>query len=391
MIDLSKLLSSEEIDSDSIRYSNDCSKNRAGVKKGMGPVIAWNITSKCNFKCRHCYINANKNQDSKELNTNEVKNLIDNLSSMNVPVILLSGGEPLMREDIFEVIQYIRGKNIRVSLSTNGSLITKEKARKLKDLGIGYVGISLDGTEETNDSFRGVDGAYKSIIRAIENCKEVGQKVGLRFTLSKSNYKEVNNILSLLDKMEIDRICFYHLVPSGRGHNILNEMLSHDESRYVMDILYRYVKKNVNKKDWNKEILTVANFTDGIYTYLKEKDTAQGERIITLLKNNGGNRSGTALANIDFKGDVYPDQFSRLNKLGNVTENLFSDIWNNENDALKNLRDRKGKLKGRCNECKWLDICNGNLRARAYGYYGDEWQEDPGCYLTDDEIGVSKL
>ncbi|SHK40642.1 radical SAM/SPASM domain-containing protein [Tepidibacter formicigenes] len=388
MIDLTKLLSKTDIEKDCIRYSKDCSKAKSGVRKGMGPVVVWNITNICNFKCKHCYSNAVSYKSEEELSTKEVKKVIDDLASINVPVILLSGGEPLMRDDIFEIIKYIKYKGISVSLSTNGSLITQDTARILKDLGIGYVGISLDGTSKTNDYFRGVNGAYDSIVNAIKNCKEVDQKVGLRFTIQKKNYKEVKDILKLVDEMDIPRICFYHLVPSGRGQSIIDDMLSHDEIKYVIDALYYYVKNMVNENKNIKEILTVANFTDGVYVYLKEKDANQKERILELLKRNGGNRSGSAIANIDYRGNVYPDQFFKSHILGNVKENSFSEIWNGENIFLSELRNKKEKVKGRCKSCEYLDICKGNLRARAYGYYGDIWAEDPSCYLTDKEIGV---
>lgn len=386
MIDLTKLLSDKDIENDSIRYSKDCHSSRSGVRKDMGPVVVWNITNKCNFKCKHCYSNAVGHKDKEELSTKEAKELIDDLASMKVPVILLSGGEPLMRDDLFEIIEYISSKGIKVSLSTNGSLITRYTAKNLKDLGISYIGISLDGTSKTNDYFRGIEGAYESIIRAIENCKEVKQKIGLRFTIQKQNYKEIKDILNLVDNMDIPRICFYHLVPSGRAKSIINDILSMDENRYVIDTLYDYVKNNLIKENWNKEILTVANYTDGIYTYLKEKDNSKGERILNLLKNNGGNRSGSAIANIDYKGNVYADQFFRNHIIGNIKEIPFSKIWNGDSIFLEELRDRKDKIKGRCRECKWLDICKGNLRARAYGYYGDMWEQDPSCYLTEEEI-----
>ncbi|MCT4509360.1 MAG: radical SAM protein [Tepidibacter sp.] len=386
MIDLSKLLSKKDIQKNSIRYSKDCSKAKSGVRKNMGPVVVWNITNVCNFKCKHCYSSATPTKDKEELTLEEIKKVVDDLATINVPVILLSGGEPLMRDNIFEIIEYIKSKGINVSLSTNGSLITKDVARRLKNLGIGYVGISLDGTSKTNDVFRGVNGAYDSIIKAINNCKEVGQKVGLRFTIQKKNYKEVKDILKLVDDIDIPRICFYHLVPSGRGQDIINDMLTHEQTREVLDNLYTYVKKNI-EKGIDKEILTVANFADGIYLYLKENDEYQKSRILDLLSRNGGNRSGIAISNIDYKGNVYMDQFSKNHLLGNIKKDSFSNIWNeNKEGLLSEIRNKKDKVKGRCRTCKWLDICKGNLRARAYGYYNDIWAEDPSCYLTDDEI-----
>lgn len=386
MLDITKILS-DEIEEDSIRYSNECTHTNIGTRKGVGPVIVWNITNKCNYKCKHCYSNSAYSNEANILTLDEIKKIIYDLKLMNVPVILLSGGEPLMREDLFEIIKIIRDNGIKVSLSSNGSLIDENKAFKLKELGISYVGISIDGKEKTNDSFRGIQGAFKKSLRAIENCNHVGLKVGLRFTLQKDNYKEVDYILNLMEKTNVNRICFYHLVPSGRGKNIVDKILSHEETREILDLLYDYSEKSILNKE-KKEILTVTNHADGPYIYLKTKENNpdKAERILNHLKKNGGNRSGIAIANIDWEGNVYPDQFSRFMKLGNLKTQSFIDIWTGENSDLQQLRNRKSNLKGRCKECKWLNICNGNFRARAYNINNDFWSSDPACYLGEDEI-----
>lgn len=386
MIDITKLLSGYA-DEKSIRYAKSCKDATVGTKKNSGPVVAWNITNKCNYKCSHCYSNSTDKMYEDELSLSEVKSVVDSLKEINTPVILLSGGEPLFRSDIYEVISYIKEKKINVSLSSNGSLIDKSTAFKLKDLGIGYVGISIDGNRDTNDDFRGVSGAFDNSIRAIENCKRAGVKVGLRFTLHKGNYREVPETLKMMEELDINRICFYHLVPSGRGTNLSDTMLDKSEARKTLDILYDYSKKAVDQ-GLNKEILTVTNHTDGPYIYLKAKreDSKLASSILEKLKRNGGNRSGSAIANIDSFGNVYPDQFSRFMKVGSVRENSFREIWTKDNESLGKLRERKKLLNSKCRNCKWLDICNGNLRARAFNVNGDIWSEDPGCYLGDEEI-----
>ncbi|WP_053956550.1 radical SAM/SPASM domain-containing protein [Inediibacterium massiliense] len=382
MIDITKLLSTH-IEKESIRYADTCSNMHTGTNKGFGPVVAWNITKRCNYSCKHCYSASNNQRGDNELSLYEIKNIIDQFKKANTPVILLSGGEPLIRDDIFSIIEYIRNKKIHVSLSTNGSLIDKETAFSLKKLGIGYVGISMDGTKDTNDFFRGTKGAFENSIKAIENCKRAGQKVGLRFTLQKSNYKEVKDILRVMEDMDIQRICFYHLVPSGRGKEIKDQMLSHEQTKEVVDTIYEYAKKVKGKR----EVLTVANHTDGPYIYLKTKkeDPSKAQNIYDHLLKNGGNRSGMAICNIDWQGNVYPDQFSKFLLLGNIRQHSFEEIWI-KNPVLYELRNRKEKLKGRCRNCKWLSICNGNLRARAYAIYENLWAEDPACYLEDKEI-----
>lgn len=384
MLDITKLLSLN-IEKDSIRYDKGCNKSTTGVKEGKGPVVVWNITHKCNYKCEHCYSNSG---DSKEefLSLKEVKRIVDELALEKVPVILLSGGEPLMRKDIFTIIQYIKEKDINVSLSTNGSLIDDTKAALLKKIGVGYVGISIDGNEEINDRFRGVKGAFSNSLRAIKSCKSVNQKVGLRFTLQKNNFKEIPYILELMEQMDIKRICFYHLVPQGRGKEIQNKMLSSYETRSVIDYLYNYCKdEEVNRE---KEILTVDNHADAPYLYLKllEEDKEKAGKVLDLLKINGGNRSGMALVSIDWRGNVYPDQFSHFLKLGNLKEKSFQKIWHGDNELMHIFRNRKSILKGKCANCRWSAICNGNLRARAYSISEDIWGEDPGCYLKESEI-----
>lgn len=387
MLDITKILSGIE-DRHSIRYSRDCSKTETGVKKGSGPVIAWNITRKCNYSCKHCYSNAIYGDDVDTLDLKEIYRIVDEFAANYVPVILLSGGEPLMREDIFDIMKYIKTKNIRTSLSTNGSLIDQSTAYRLKDMGISYVGISIDGTREKNDDFRGTTGAFDNALRAIENCHRVGQKVGLRFTLQKNNYKDVPTILNLMEEMKVDRICFYHLVPSGRGKEIMDQMLSNEETKEVIDYLYEYAKKAIVEGKGKKEILTVANHADGPYIYLKtrKEDPELADKMFEFLARNRGNRSGSAIANVDWKGNVYPDQFTRFLPIGNLKEKSFSDIWNNSEAILGELRNRKNLIKGRCTSCKWLSICNGNLRARAYYIHNDMWASDPACYLEDDEI-----
>ncbi|WP_026895317.1 radical SAM/SPASM domain-containing protein [Clostridiisalibacter paucivorans] len=386
MIDITDLLSNKD-KSESIRYAKQCSESNTGVKKGFGPVIAWNITRMCNYKCKHCYSNSNGLRVKNELSIDEIYNIVDQFKEMNVPVILLSGGEPLMREGILDIIKYIRDKNIRVSLSTNGSLIDKNIAYQLKDMGISYVGISIDGTQYTNDIFRGVDGAYVNAIRAIENCKEIGQKVGLRFTLQRDNYKEVPDILKLMEEKDVERICFYHLVPTGRGKGIEDKMLTHGETKEILDFLYTY-SKDIIKNKKNREILTVANHSDGPYIYLKllKDNPEKAQDVLKLLLRNRGNRSGMAIANVDWEGNVYPDQFSKFLNLGNLKKEKFKDIWNKENQLMTKLRNRKDYITGKCSKCRFIDICNGNLRARSYSINDDLWAEDPACYLGEDDI-----
>ena len=388
MISITKLLMDTPNFGDSLRYEPKAHESKNGVSEGRGPVVVWNCTKTCNLKCVHCYARSEAIKYQDELSHEEGLKLIDDLSDFNVPVLLFSGGEPLLRHDFFELANYAAHKGIRPTISTNGTCITEDVARRLKDIGIGYVGISLDGCEETHDRFRGKDGAYKLALRGIRNCVATGQKVGLRFTITRHNAKDLNAIFDLLEEENIDRVCFYHLVYSGRGSSMVDSDLNHEESREVMDLIIDRTL-DFRKRGVNKEILTVDNHADAVYLYRRmlKEDPERAKIILELIQRNGGNRSGMAFGNVDSVGNVHPDQFTQYITVGNVRERKFGDIWIDEsNPIMKGLKNRKSLLKGRCPECAFLNLCNGNFRTRAEAVTGDFWAEDPACYLTDDEI-----
>lgn len=387
MIGITKLLCGSENFGDSLRYTHGAKDEKCGVSPGNGPVVVWNCTNTCNLNCKHCYADSKNKRFEEELGTGESKLFIDDLAELKVPVLLISGGEPLIRQDIFELIQYAKKQNIRVTVSTNGTLIDMETARYLRRNGVGYVGISLDGIGTRHDEFRGVRGSFDKALAGIRNCLEIGQKVGLRFTINRNNYDQLEDIFYLMKQEKIQRVCFYHLAYSGRGNNIIEEDITNEEKRAAIDLIMGKAIEFGKKV----EILTVDNHADAAYLYLqvKEKHPELKDRVWELIQMNGGNRSGMALANVDDKGNVHPDQFTRHHTFGNIRDRKFSEIWKNPSSPLSiGLRDRKPLLKGRCSKCKWLNICNGNLRVRAEAVTGDFWASDPACYLTDEEIGI---
>lgn len=392
MISVTKLLFATEYFGDSLRYTDNAHKARNGVREGMGPVVVWNSTRTCNLKCRHCYMSSDAKKYQNELTTAEAKQFIDDLADFNVPVLLFSGGEPLIRPDFFELADYAAKKGVRPTLSTNGTLITPEVARKIKDIGVGYVGISLDGLREVNDKFRGKAGAFEAAMNGIKNCVAVDQRVGLRFTINHHNIQELENIFDFIEEENINRVCFYHLVYSGRGNQMMDEDVTAEESRRAMDIIIRRTR-DFEERDLKKEILTVDNHCDGVYMYLKALQEGKDElaqQIKKYIAMNGGNRSGMAFAEVDPLGYVHPDQFTQHHTFGNVRERKFGDIWQDTtNPIMAGLKDRKPLLKGRCSKCKFLDNCNGNFRTRAEARTGDFWESDPSCYLTDEEIGIT--
>ena len=389
MISVTKLLTGKEEFGDKLRYSSESSRQSHGTSRGRGPVVAWNSTNRCNLNCIHCYANATHDINPDELTTDEAISFINDLAEFKVPVLLFSGGEPLLRDDIFNLIHHAKLKGIRPVISTNGTLITPEMAKKIKDHGVGYVGISLDGVGRTNDRFRGMRGAFKKALEGIRNCIEIEQRVGLRFTISKDTYGSLKDIFDLIEQEQIPRVCFYHLAYSGRGFNIKDNDVSKEESRKVLDLIISKTLEFENK-GFNIEILTVDNHSDGIYIYnwALKNFPERAEYILKLLKNNGGNRSGMAIGSVNWEGNVYPDQFTGNINLGNLRERKFSEIWKDEsNTILAGFRNRKSLLEGRCSKCGWINLCNGNLRARAT-LSGNLWASDPACYLTDDEIGL---
>ena len=382
MINCTRLLTSNKGYYDEIRYKKGkpADTNR--------PIVVWNSTKSCNLSCIHCYFDAKAAKDKGELNTEEAKALIDDLAAFGAPVFLFSGGEPLMRPDLFELGRYAVDKGLRAVISTNGTLITKSAAEKIKAAGFSYAGISLDGLEETNNKFRKDKDAFKRTMDGVRNCHAAGVRAGLRFTINKHNYLDIPGIFDLIEAEGIKRACFYHLVYAGRGTAMRDEDLIHSQSRDTMDIIFERTVRLAGK-DKDTEILTVDNHADGVYLYLqlKKKGSERAKEVLDLLKINGGNKSGIGIADIDNLGFVHPDQFWRYYSFGNVRERRFSDIWMDESDGLlKGLRNRVPLLKGKCGRCHFQDICAGNFRVRAESVYGDVWQEDPACYLTEEEI-----
>lgn len=360
----------------------------AGARR---PVVVWNVGRQCNLHCVHCYSDSENRTYSGELTTSEGRALIDDLAAFAIPALLLSGGEPLMRPDLPLLIAYARARGIRVTLSTNGTLITPAVATMLQTLEVSYVGISLDGIGATNDRFRGHKGAFDEAMAGFRNCKAVGQRVGLRMTLTRRNARDLDQIFDFIEAEEIDRACFYHLVYSGRGSS--SDELTPADARAAVDTILRRTKDFADR-NIRKEIFTVGNHADGPYLYLKlrEEDPSRADEVLALLKWNGGglHSSGVGIADIDFLGNVHPDQFWMHHTLGNVRWRKFSEIWQDTSDELlAGLRDRAPLLKGRCGGCQWKDVCGGSLRVRADQMYGDPWAEDPGCYLTDEECGLT--
>ncbi|MCF8079837.1 MAG: 12,18-didecarboxysiroheme deacetylase [Desulfobacterales bacterium] len=394
MIGISKLYCGIVEPSDALRYgrmSSSLPSHLLQFSADKRPVVVWNATQKCNLKCVHCYAHATDVSTEDELTTEEGRALIDDLAGYGVPVLLFSGGEPLVRKDLPELAAYAVEKGMRAVISTNGTLITPAVARTLKEIGLSYVGISLDGMREVNDRFRGVKGAFDKAVEGIENSRAAGIKVGLRFTINKANAAEIPGIFDLLEEKDVPRVCFYHLVYAGRGSNLVEQDLTHEETRKAVDLIIERTR-DLHQRGKPKEVLTVDNHADGPYVYLRllEEDPERAKEVYELLQMNEGNSTGRGIGCVSWNGDVHPDQFWRHYSFGNVRKRPFSEIWSDTSDPLMaRLKDKKPHVKGRCASCRWLDICAGNFRVRAEAVTGDLWAPDPACYLTDEEIGIA--
>ncbi len=395
MIGISKLYCGTVEPSDALRYGRESGRLPSHLlqfSKDKKPVVVWNMGRRCNLKCVHCYAQSKDIEYKNELTTQQGKELIDDLAQFGAPVILFSGGEPLMRPDLPELAQYARSKGMRAVISTNGTLIDKKMAKVLKEIGLSYVGVSLDGMKETNDKFRGVKGAFDLALQGMRNCLEEGIKVGLRFTINSKNVKDIPAIFDLLEKEKIPRVCFYHLVYAGRGSKLVKEDLSHEESRKTLDLIMDRTKA-MHERGFPMEVLTVDNHCDGPYVYFRllKEDPERAKDVFELLQMNQGNSSGIGIGCVSWDGSVHADQFWRHYSFGNVKERKFSEIWTDTgNELMKGLKNRKALIKAnadRCARCKWFDICNGNFRVRAEAINNNVWADDPACYLTKEEIG----
>lgn len=398
MIDISVLYSGLETPSTPHRYGRKITQidppehQRMAVAKSAKdrrPIVVWNLTRTCNLKCVHCYTASEAKKYPDELTTDQCKAVLRDLAEFKVPAVLFSGGEPLVRPDLFELAEFARELGLHVVLSTNGTLIDAPIAQRFVELKFAYIGISLDSAiPAIHDKFRGVQGAFDRTMKGFKNCVNAGQKVGLRLTLTPHTCENIDLVFDFIEAQGIDRACFYHLCPAGRGVNL--SALTPTQSRTAIDTIFTRTHDLIQRGK-RVEILTVDNHCDGPYLYLRmlREGNPRAQQVLDMLRWNGGGRysSGVGIANIDFTGQVHADQFSMFRSFGNVKTRKFSEIWQDSSDPIMaGLKDRLPLLEGRCSTCRFKNACAGGLRARAEITTGNPWASDPGCYLTDEEI-----
>jgi len=359
--------------------------------RGWGPVVIWNLIRRCNLTCLHCYSISADVDFPGELSTEEVFSVMDDLKAFRVPVLILSGGEPLLRRDLFEVAARGKAMGFYVGLSTNGTLIDAAMAERIAQLGFDYVGVSLDGMRETHDRFRRKQGAFDASLSGLRLCRDRGVKVGLRFTVTQDNAADLPNLLALAESERIDKFYLSHLNYAGRGNKNRGTDAHFQTTRRAMDLLFD-TAWDYQSRGLAKEFVTGNNDADGVYLlhWVRERFAEREAHLRAKLAEWGGNASGVNVANIDNLGNVHPDTMWWNHTLGNVRERPFSEIWQDLSDPIMaGLKRRPRAVKGRCAACGYFDVCGGNTRVRALQLTGDAWEEDPGCYLTDEEIGVT--
>jgi heme d1 biosynthesis radical SAM protein NirJ len=365
----------------------------AAKRNPPGPVVIWNLIRRCNLTCKHCYsISADKDFPG-ELSTAEIFATMDDLKRFQVPVIILSGGEPLLHPDIFEIAHRAKAMGFYVGLSTNGTLIDESNIEQIAAVGFNYVGVSLDGLQQTHDQFRRMNGAFERSMHGIRLCKARGIKVGIRFTLTQDNAHDLPNLLALMEVEGLDKFYLSHLNYAGRGNTNRKHDVFHQATRQAMDLLFDTCWQ-YQQQGKTMEFVTGNNDADGVYLLLwvRKNFPQLAAHIQAKLEQWGGNSSGVNVANIDNLGNVHPDTMWWNYTLGNVRERQFSAIWADTSDpVMAGLKAHPRKIGGRCGECQSFAICGGNTRVRAWQVSGDPWAEDPACYLDNDEIGVPDL
>ena len=361
-------------------------RSSARYSREQPPVVVWNITNNCNMSCPHCYSSAHKNNPGSDLTMSNARQIIDRLHDYGIKILILSGGEPLLHPNFFDILSYAKNRGLVCHLSSNGVLIDKPLAVKLKDSGVDYVGVSLDGAPRENDSHRGFPGGFNRAFFGLLECRDQKLKTGLRFTLTDKNQDQLFYLLNIALKNNLNRFYISHLLYSGRAERYSRFDLEHKHARSMVEKIFMFALEQV-KIGSSISIVSGGNDADGVYLYRFVRDQigdAAAESILEILRLRGGNSAGEKIINIDHEGLVHPDQFFRTINCGNILEKSLEDIMSAP--ILEKLQKREHYLTGRCGECNYLCICRGSHRERALFVHGDIWAEDPACYLEDSFI-----
>lgn len=356
------------------------------------PVVVWNVTRRCNLHCQHCYAEARAAADPEELTREEGHALLEEFARCRVPAVIFSGGDPLLRPDLPELVRHAADAGMHPAISTNGTLIDRPVARRLRAAGAGYLGVSVDGIGPLHDRFRGLRGAYDAALRGLRHCRDEGLRVGLRFTLSRRTLPHLGRVLDLMEAAGVGRGYVSHLVYVGRASRLAPHALMPPETRAAVEAIFDRAEA-LHRRGVPLDLVTGNGDADGVLLYLRARARRPeaAPLVYELLRQRGGNSAGRFIANVDWQGEVHPDQFWPHHSLGNVRARPFGKLWGDASQPLlARLRSRRDHIGGRCARCPFFEVCGGGSRVRAEALSGDLWASDPACYLSDEELGLPR-
>jgi radical SAM protein with 4Fe4S-binding SPASM domain len=374
MINLTRLLRTDETEREVKRHqgkeAKDVPKHLIRYSKVSSPMVVWNITRKCNLSCSVCHLDSAATADEGELTTEEAMDFIDQMAEIGVPLISVYGGEPLTRKDFLELASHAHMKGLRMIFSTNANLVTGKMAEKIRDSGITYVGIDLDGFAQQNGGFDVLDGLNRAM-PAIQHLKEAGLGCGVRITLGNFNSHKLQDIVRAIENSGLKRFAVCQLLDGRPWKEVRAERLE------IMKFLTDYTMRSPSM-----EVITEHVYADGVYILerLKRKDPQRVRRISKLLALQGGCPAGRKLINVDHLGFVHPCMYWKEHNLGSIKKGGLADLWAKGNLFPEKLRNRIHHLRGKCSNCGYTALCGG-CRSRAERYLGDCFRSDPACYL----------
>ena len=335
-------------------------------------LVAWELTKRCNLNCIHCRAYAQDEEIKDEYNTERCKEILEQVSEVSKPIVILSGGEPLLRDDIYEIASYGNYLGMRMVLATNGTFINSDVVKRLKRSGIKRVSISIDGaTPQSHDSFRKVEGAFERAVEGIRYLREGGMEFQINTTITKINMEEMEDIVRLALDLSASALHIFFLVPVGRAKEMQDGSMSPDEYEMVLNRFYEL-------KDMVPLHLK-ATCAPQFYRILRQREEEKGRKV--EFKTHGldaisrGCLAGISFCFISHIGVIQPCGYLEV-ECGTLNQNSFKEIWD-ESSVFKDLRDLS-RYKGKCGRCRYIRFCGG-CRARAYEKSGDYLSEEPLC------------
>lgn len=363
------------------------SPSRFGPTSEVPFVVVWNVCRHCNMTCPHCYAAAGPRPSPNDVSTDEGRRLIDELAAAGVRFLIFSGGEPLLREDLFELMAHARDRGLSPQLSSNGVLIDAPAAERLRSVGVQYVGVSVDGLAAFNDPYRGMEGGFARALAGLAHCARAGMRTGLRMTVTRRNADQLQELADVA-RDRVDRFYVSHLVYSGRARRLVGDDVGPEEGRDLLHRLFALAEQWMEQASRTR-IVTGGNDSDGpalVLWVAHRYGPRAAARVWRALEDRGGNSAGERVLCIDAQGRVHPDQFWQGLTFGNIRTDRFTDVLTHP--ERRRLRRREDHLEGRCAACPFVSLCRGSHRERAIASGAGPWAADPACVLRDAEVGA---